>query len=158
MKTAKGVSHSCSRTTSALSLRPLLLALLLGCAASALAATAGYESPAQAAGATTITLEPARQMDADGVTFIDVRHSRLYARSHIPGAIHLNLSDSFNFANLSSHVAKDQPFVLYCSGVRCNRSSRAADWAVEWGFSRVQYFRAGIAAWRKAGYPEDSGE
>ena len=158
MKTAKGVSPSHHRLTSALFLGSLLLALLLGFAASAHAAKAGYESPEQVAGATTITLEQARQMHADGVTFIDVRNPRLYARSHIPGAIHLNLSDGFNFTNLSKHVTKDQSFVLYCSGVRCNRSSRAADWAVEWGFSKVQYFRAGIAAWRKAGYPEDSGE
>lgn len=137
---------------------PLLALLLLVFSGAVLAAKAGYESPELVEGATTITLEQARQMHADGVTFIDVRNPRLYARSHIPGALHLNLSDRFNHANLSQAVAKDQPFVLYCSGVRCNRSSRAADWAVEWGFEKVLYFRAGIAAWRKAGYPEDSGD
>ena len=153
-------NFSHSRVVSRLPLSGLVLlsSLLLALSSAVFASKEGYESPEHVAGATTISLEQARQMHADGVTFIDVRNPRLYARSHIPGAIHLNLSDNFNMANLARHVTKDQPFVLYCSGVRCNRSSRAADWSVEWGYTGVQYFRDGIAAWREAGYPEDEGE
>ncbi len=112
-----------------------------------------YEAPQRVAGATTITVEKAERLHGDGVVFVDVRNPRLYARRHIPGAVHLDLYDDFNLANLRAVAAPDEPLVLYCSGAGCSRSSQAAEWAVEWGHSRVHYFRGGIVAWRDAGLP-----
>ncbi|MCB1801406.1 MAG: rhodanese-like domain-containing protein [Gammaproteobacteria bacterium] len=111
------------------------------------------ESPPSVEGATTIDIPEAQRLHAAGVKFIDVRNPRLFARRHVPGAIHLNLTDDFNLANLSATVGKDEPFVIYCSGITCSRSSDAAAWAVEWGFSQVKYFREGMAGWRDAGLP-----
>jgi rhodanese-related sulfurtransferase len=117
-----------------------------------------YEAPEQVAGATTITVEQAKSLHDSGVPFVDVRNPRLYARRHIPGAVHLDLYDDFNLANLHAVARPDEPVVFYCSGARCSRSSQAAEWAVEWGHSRVHYFRGGIVAWRDRGLPLDGAE
>ena len=50
-----------------------------------------YRSPLQLPGAKTIDADEAWWMYEDGVKFIDVRNSRLFARGHVPGAIHLCL-------------------------------------------------------------------
>lgn len=125
-----------------------------------IAVQAGEEgsSPPHVEGTTTISVEEAQRLHAQGVPFIDVRNPRLYARRHVPGAVHLNLSDNFNLANLSAAVGKNEPFVIYCSGLKCPRSSKAAAWAVEWGFTQVKYFREGIVGWRDAGLPMESSE
>jgi len=116
----------------------------------------GGLSPESVAGAETISTEQAYELFRAGVPFVDVRNPRQFARRHVPGAVHLNLGSDFNLRNLQAVVAKDEPFVLYCSGRKCSRSSNAADFAVEWGFTQVKYFRDGIVGWRDAGYPMDS--
>lgn len=132
-------------------IRALAVALAIG--ASPVAGDDGEFSPETVAGAVTVSVAEAARLHADGVVFVDVRNPRLYARRHVPGAVHLDLSSDFNLANLEATVARDQPFVIYCSGVRCSRSSTAADFAVDWGFTGVHYFRDGIVGWRDAGLP-----
>ena len=130
---------------------------VLGAASAAQADDEGL-SPASVDGAVTVSVAEAARLHADGVVFVDVRNPRLFARRHIPGAVHLNLSDDFNLANLSATVSRGQPFVVYCSGVKCSRSSTAADFAVAWGFTGVHYFREGIVGWRDAGLPVDTAD
>lgn len=121
------------------------------------AADTGYRAPEQVDGARTVQVEEVKQLHDAGAVFVDVRNPRLYARRHIPGAIHLDLKTAYNESALSAVADKQQPLVLYCSGVKCSRSSRASKMAVDWGFSDVLYFRGGIVDWRNAGYPVDSG-
>lgn len=71
-------------------------------------------------------MNEARHLHDDGVVFADVRNPRLYTRRHIPGAIRLDLKDRFTEESLSAVVARDQPFVIYCGGVKCSRSYRDA--------------------------------
>ena len=112
-----------------------------------------YSSPEHVEGAVTTSLQHAKALFDEGLAFIDVRNIRLYTRKHIPGAHHLDLKKGFNETSLNNLVNKDQPFVIYCSGAKCVRSSRASTRAISWGFTRVHYFRGGIIAWKKAGYP-----
>ncbi len=123
------------------------------------AATEGEgESPLSVPGTETVTTAEAFRLHQAGVAFVDVRNPRLYARRHIPGAHHLDLYTDFSKATLGGIVAPDQPVVLYCSGIKCSRSSTAAEFAVDWGYTGVKYFREGIVGWRDAGHPmvEDS--
>ena len=120
---------------------------------SVLAKQTSYRSPEHVDGAVTTSPQQAKQLFDEGVTFVDVRNIRLHTRKHIPGAHHLDLKKDFNEDSLSKLVDKNQPFVIYCSGVKCVRSSRASARAVSWGFTRVHYFRGGIVEWKKAGYP-----
>ena len=122
------------------------------------AAKEGYIAPEQVPGATLVTAAEAKALyDAD-VVFIDVRSPRLYNRRHIPGVVHLDLKDTYDEESLSRVAKKDQPLVIYCSGIKCSRSSTASAEAVSWGFKKVHYFRGGIVDWRNAGFPVESSE
>jgi rhodanese-related sulfurtransferase len=122
------------------------------------AAKAGYTAPEQVAGATTVTVEEVKALYDAGAVIIDVRNPRLYARRHIPGAHHQDLKDTFDEDSLQAVAKKDEPVVIYCSGIKCSRSSRASEMAVSWGYKKVRYFRGGIVDWRDAGYPVESSE
>jgi rhodanese-related sulfurtransferase len=110
-------------------------------------------SPLTVRGTETVSTEQAHKLFLEGVPFVDVRNARLYTRRHIPGAHHLDLYSAFDKAALESLVAKDQPVVIYCSGQKCSRSSTASEFAVDWGFTGVKYYRDGIVGWRDAGLP-----
>jgi rhodanese-related sulfurtransferase len=122
------------------------------------AAQKGYIAPEQVTGTTLVTAADAKALHDNGVVFIDVRSPRLYNRRHIPGVVHLDLKDTFDEESLSRVAKKDQPLVIYCSGIKCSRSSSASADAVSWGFKKVHYFRGGIVEWRDAGYPVESSD
>lgn len=132
--------------------------LLLSTGQALHAADTGYRSPEQVEGARTVHVEEVKQLHDAGAVFVDVRNPRLYARRHIPGAIHLDLKSAYNESALSAVADRQKPLVLYCSGVKCSRSSRASKMAVDWGFSDVLYFRGGIVDWRNAGYPVETSD
>lgn len=111
-----------------------------------------YRSPEQVEGAIHTSAQQAKVMFDQGAAFVDVRNPRLYAKKHIPGAFHLDLKNNYDEAKLDALAKKDQPIVIYCSGVKCSRSYRASEMAVSWGFTKVHYFRGGIVDWKKAGY------
>jgi len=112
-----------------------------------------YRSPEQVEGAISTSVIQAKELYDQGAVFIDVRNPRLYAKKHIPGAFHLDLKHDFDEEKLAAITKKDQPIVIYCSGVKCSRSYRASAKALSWGYSKVHYFRGGIVDWKKAGYP-----
>lgn len=129
----------------------ILAVLLLVPAASA--GNKDYRSPEQIAGAETIDVVDAERLHQAGVVFVDVRAPRLHKRQHIPDSVHLDLNSRFTEDELAQVVVKDQPFVVYCSGVTCTRSFRAVVRAVGWGYTQVKYFRGGVVDWRDAGLP-----
>lgn len=134
----------------------LLLTAMLCLHAPAWSAEGQWRSPETVQGAITTSLEQARALFDEGAVFIDVRNPRLFAKGHIEGAHHLDLKSGFDLEAVSSLASREQPIVIYCSGVVCSRSYRASERAVSWGYQRVHYFREGIAAWREAGYPVSS--
>ncbi len=135
-----------------------LLTLLLIVTPLSHAAKAGYSAPLGVTGARTVTVEEVKSLFDAGVVIVDVRNPRLHARRHIPGAVHLDLKDVYDEESLAVVAKKDEPLVIYCSGVKCSRSSRASEKAVSWGYKKVLYFRGGIVDWRDAGYPMESSE
>ena len=120
------------------------------------AADREYLAPLHVPGARTVGVDEARWLYDDGVLFIDVRNPRLFARRHIPGAVHLDFANRFTLAALGAVAHRDQPIVIYSSGARCARAYRASMLAVDWGFSRVHYFRGGIVDWRDVLFPLQS--
>lgn len=130
---------------------PLTLFFLL--TGPVLAEKTDWRSPLTVEGTETVDVPTAQQLHAEGVAFVDVRNDRLFTRRHIPGAHHLELKSQYNEQALSAIVARDQPVVLYCSGIKCSRSYHAAEMAVDWGFTQVKYFRDGVVGWKKAGLP-----
>jgi rhodanese-related sulfurtransferase len=117
-----------------------------------------YRSPEQVEGAISTSVVQAKELYDQGAVFVDVRNPRLYTKKHIPGALHLDLKHDFDEEKLAAIAEKNQPIVIYCSGVICSRSYRASEKAVSWGYSKVHYFRGGIAEWKKAGHPVETGQ
>ena len=77
---------------------------------------------------------------------VDVREAHEWADGHIPGAIHLPLSE---LSTRAGDLPEGKPVVLYClSG---GRSALAADSLGLLGFGKVYSLAGGLAAWRNAG-------
>ncbi|MEW7982591.1 MAG: rhodanese-like domain-containing protein [Candidatus Sedimenticola endophacoides] len=128
----------------------LLLAILLPLVATAEDDPTG-PAPASVAGTVSIDSAKAQQLHAEGVPFIDVRPAPMYAAGRIPGAISLPLGAAFDLNALAKVAAPDDPVVLHCRGKDCMMGSMAARMAVEWGYSRIYYYRAGFNGWKAAG-------
>ena len=125
------------------------LVMLLGFNSPALAETSPLEVP----GAESVSAEQAAALFDEGVVFVDVRKPSDFEAGRVPGAVHLDLKSNFSAETLAAAVAKDQPVVIYCNGGSCMRSSEACAKAVEWGFTKVYYFRGGYPEWESAGLP-----
>ena len=111
-------------------------------------------SPMTVAGATTVTTAEAKALFDSEVLFVDVRKDSDWDAGRVPGAAHLdNKKGKFTEASLSAEMAKDEKVVIYCNGEKCPRSAKGCKQAVEWGFSKVYYYRDGMPAWKSAGYP-----
>ena len=84
---------------------------------------------------------------------IDSRTEEDFKRGYIEGAV--NLPDTQTTpATLARHASeKDRPVVFYCNGVNCGRSAVSAGLAVQWGYSKVFWFRGGIVEWREKRLP-----
>lgn len=110
-------------------------------------------SPESIQGATTVDTTKAKALFDAEVAFVDVRKNSDWDAGRVPGAIHIELKKVYNEASLSAEVQKDEPLVIYCNGAQCLRSSVASKMAVDWGFSKVYYYRDGFPAWKNASYP-----
>ena len=84
---------------------------------------------------------------------MDSRKNSDWEAGRIPDAVHLELKSNFTEAGLSAEAGKSDPIVCYCNGDSCLRSSKCSKKAVEWGFSKVYYYRDGFPAWKSAGNP-----
>ena len=110
-------------------------------------------SPETVSGATTVDAAKAKELFDQEVLFVDTRKDKDWDAGRIPGAEHLDVKKALTAESLGAVAGKDEPVVMYCNGHNCLRSSHAAAMAVEWGYSKVYYFRDGFPAWKDAGYP-----
>lgn len=138
-------------------LRLILMLLSLGLCSAGNASDPNYRAPLAVPGSTTISLDEALELHEQQAVFVDVRNPRLFKRKHIPGSHHLDLKNGFEKQALEKLAARDDPVVIYSSGVTCSRGYRAVALAVDWGFTNVKYFRGGIIDWRDEGHPFEYG-
>lgn len=104
-------------------------------------------------GATKITLEVAKAMQERGVTFVDVRAPKDFARGHMPGAHNINVQLVLTRETLAAVAGQNDEVVFSCHGKYCPDSAMATAKAVVWGYKRAYYFPGGYPAWKEAGYP-----
>jgi len=116
-----------------------------------------YRSPLHAEGATTVSVDEAKWLFDEGAVFIDVRNPRFFARRHVAGPHHLDMKDGFTQQTLAAVARKDQPIVIYSSGIKCSRAYKGSVLAVSWGYQKVYYFRGGIVDWKDVHFPMGSG-
>jgi rhodanese-related sulfurtransferase len=110
-------------------------------------------TPESVAGATTVDAAQAKKLFDQEALFVDLRKENMWNAGRIPGAVWLEMKTAFTQQALESEAGKDEALVFYCSGVRCPRSAKACEKALEWGYSNVNYFRGGFPAWKNEGFP-----
>jgi len=71
------------------------------------------------------------------------------AQGIIEGAVLLDSYREYDLASLPG--AKDAQVVFYCGSTMCTASDKAANRALEAGYSNVSVMREGIKGWKKAG-------
>ncbi len=108
-----------------------------------------------------VSTEELRGILADKtVAVFDVRPSKEYAVSHIPGALNVSAKPGVAISLYVSDVAeiervlrgdKARPVVLYCNGPFCGKSKRLAAELLEAGFTSVRRYQLGIPVWRALG-------
>lgn len=92
--------------------------------------------------------------DKDAFIPVDVRSTLEYDVIRIKGAHHISLSQA-DFADKLQKLAAQNPgknIAVYCNGITCLKSYKAALDAADAGMTNVYAFDAGIPAWAKA-YP-----
>ena len=115
---------------------------------------ASSETPA-AVGFRRITADELKpQFDRGEVTIIDVREADQFLQSHIPGALQIPLA---RIEGEIAYLPKGKPIVTYCTCPAEESSGQAVEILQHAGITGAAALQGGLAAWRKAGYPVESG-
>ena len=79
-----------------------------------------------------------------GMMLLDVRSNKEYEQGHIPGAVHVPLSD---IGNKVKKLKKDKELVVYC------RNGSQSIWAIKrlmgMGYKNLYNLRGGYNAWKR---------
>jgi rhodanese-related sulfurtransferase len=102
---------------------------------------------------TVNTAEVARLMGRPGIVIFDVNVPEIWAKYHIPGAVHIDSPAIGQFLPAD----KKATLIFYCAGPLCQASGLAANEAVLFGYRRVYVMPEGIAGWVRGGYPTQAG-
>ena len=142
---------------------PSLLAAL---SLSAVLGSAAYASttPDKLDGASMITAEQARDLQAKGVPLIDTRVAAEFAEKTIKGAVNVPYKeksakatdfdrklDSFDMAKLPG--SKNTPVVFFCNAGECWKSYKASVVSRDSGYTKIYWLRGGLPEWAAKGLP-----
>lgn len=97
------------------------------------------------------TLTPAEVSELLGrgaIHLVDVREAHEWAQGHIPGAVHLPLSE---LSQRADELPEGKPVILYC--LAGGRSGQALAWCNANGHEVEGHMGGGIGAWRAHGLP-----
>ncbi len=89
---------------------------------------------------------------------INVLPAEYHHDEHVPGSFNVPL-DGEHFVERVAEVAPDPlaPVIVYCAGQSCSEAAQAASLLQASGYQAVYQFSGGIAEWREAGLPLESG-
>jgi hydroxyacylglutathione hydrolase len=89
----------------------------------------------------------------DAPLVLDVRQHNEWVEGHIPGSVHLMGGD---LPDRLAELPRDRPIMTICR--TANRSAVAAGVLLRAGFKDVTWIDSGVPAWRRAGFPIESGD
>lgn len=136
-----------------------------------------FSLPAFAEGMTPMTLKGAVTVDSDQVklwlddgedmVIIDARKKSDFSDQRIPNSENcpVNTETDIKAKSIKRAVkwmkacsavkglSKSTKIVVYCNSVKCWQSPKAALALSQMGYSNLQWYRGGINAWKKAGFP-----
>ena len=116
---------------------------------------AGFSVPESIAGAEIINAESliVLAQSVSDLKLIDSRLAQDRSTGFIEGSISLSDLET-SCERLRSHLSsKSQAAVFYSNGIYCPRSARAISKALDCGYTRVYWLRAGFEEWRNSDYP-----
>ena len=112
------------------------------------------EAPLEISGAKTVSLFVAKQLYDDGAVFIDVREAADWSVGHIMGSVNLDVGDTeFTILYVSEKLNRNTPVVFYNSSPLDFKGALASQFAVNWGYKNVYFFRDGFYSWMAADLP-----
>ena len=86
-----------------------------------------------------------RELDQlKGITLLDTREDKEYKQGHIPGSIHIPLSE---VGTRAKKLRKDREIVVYCQNG--NRSIWAIKRLMGMGFTHLANLKGGYGAWKR---------
>jgi rhodanese-related sulfurtransferase len=87
------------------------------------------------------------------VVVLDVLAPESFANRHVPGAQNADVHAP-DFEERAQRLAPDKaaPVVVYCAGMDCSASTKAAQRLERLGYRDVREFKAGLEGWKDAGY------
>jgi rhodanese-related sulfurtransferase len=92
---------------------------------------------------------------------LDARPELFHRLGHVPGAISLP-REAFEsgYTQLKAQLESDknQPLVVYCSGISCEDSIMVQEALVKLGYTHVSVFRGGWDEWTDAGLPVEKAQ
>ena len=103
----------------------------------------------------TLTLEECQKfVESKAGVLLDARGAKFFAKSHLPGAVNLPINDfDKSYEVVRGKLRPDQRIVVYCSSLSCPDSGKLKARLDKLGYTRVEVFKGGLAAWWKAGLP-----
>jgi len=112
---------------------------------------------------TPVRIEGVTNVDAEGLiekvmntpelVLIDSRITADRKEGYIEGSI--SLPDIDTTCDSLEIIAPDRntPVMFYCNGIKCGRSAKAAQIAIDCGYTDVYLFRKGMEEWQEKQYP-----
>jgi len=159
------VSRGAGTTSKTRPMNQLLCTLLviLAITASGLPAAAADDNAPNGKIVSPETIKGVINVDAEGLiekvveipelVIIDSRITADRKAGYIEGSVSLPDTDT-NCATLAATIpATSTPVLFYCNGIHCGRSARAAQIAVDCGYTEIYWYRNGMVEWQEQQYP-----
>ena len=112
-------------------------------------------SPENIPGTTRINAEELIELmwSTPQLTLIDSRITSDRNEGFIEGSISLPNTET-SCESLEGVIPdKTEPALFYCNGIKCGRSAKAAQIAIDCGYNQIYWFRGGIEEWREKKFP-----
>jgi len=123
----------------------LLLTVVFGLPVHGVAGEEKYQVIGHAA------LKEKTDSDLRDFLLIDSRNPEEYREAHIPGAINIPQKKMAEMLGVLPGD-KNTQIIFYCNGVKCGKSRKAADSAVDLGYTNVWVYAEGMPVWEEMGY------
>ena len=133
----------------------LPVALVVGNASASSPESARVASPEDIPGTTKINAEELIELmwAAPQLTLIDSRIKSDRSKGFIEGSISLPNTET-SCETLEGVIPdKSTPALFYCNGIKCGRSAKAAQIAIDCGYNQIYWFRGGIEEWKQKKLP-----
>ena len=118
-------------------------------------AAVAQDAPMEIPGARTVNASQIFDLvnTTPNIVILDNRKEEDFAAGHVEGAVRL-IDTDVNAESLAKHVkTKETPVLFYCNGVKCGRAAKAAEKAIQLGYTKVFYYALGMDEWNAQRLP-----